>query len=400
METLLYDAAVVTESGVVPHAALAMDGTKLTNVFQTKYSVDRSRYHTLDCSGLTACPGFIDLHVHGGGGVDFTGAEPDGILEGCMAHARHGATSLVPTTLACPPSKIIRAVQNIQKAQALPGGSCILGAHLEGPFLSHSQGGAQSRDALRAPTRETAAALLNSWSGIRMMGAAPELPGALELGDLLASRGIVASVAHSDADYDACMEALGHGYSDVTHLYSGCSMVHRENGYRHGGVVESALLDDRFTVQIIADGRHLPPELLRLIYKCKGSGRISLITDALFPAGSCLREGQLITQSNGMDALYEDGVMKLPDRQAFAGSVATMDLLVKNMVDLARVPLHEAVRMASLTPARVLGVDGKKGRLAAGFDADVVLLDGSLTVRQVYLAGKPIMMQERKDTNE
>ena len=392
METLLYDVAVITETGVLPHAALAMDGKKLTAVFKSKCGIDRERYHVVDCAGLYASPGFIDIHVHGGGGVDFTNAAPEHILAGCTAHVRCGTTSLLPTTLACPPAALVRAVQNIRAAQALPGGACILGAHLEGPFLSPAQSGAQSVDALCTPTLPVVNTLLNSWSGIRMMGAAPELPGALELGETLAARGIVASIAHSDADYETCMQAARHGYRDVTHLYSGCSTVRRTNGYRSGGVVESALLDDRFTVQIIADGKHLPPELLRLIYKCKGSDHISLVTDALFAAASPLQEGQLVTQANGMAALYEDGVMKLPDRQAFAGSVATMDTLVRNMVLLAQVPLCDAVRMATLTPAKVLGVEKHKGKLMAGGDADIVLLDEALKVQQVYLAGKPVQM--------
>lgn len=176
-------------------------------------------------------------------------------------------------------------------------------------------------------------------------GAAPELPGAMALGETLQARGITASIAHSDADYHTCARALGHGYRDITHIYSGCSMLHRENGFRFGGGVEAGLLEDAFTVQVIADGCHLPPELLRLILKCKGADRISLITDALFAAGSDLPDGTVLRQANRMETILEDGVMKLPDRQAFAGSVATMDRLVRNMVQLAGAPLWDTVAM-------------------------------------------------------
>lgn len=219
------------------------------------------------------------------------------------------------------------------------------------------------------------------------MGVAAELEGALELGDAMRSRGIVGTISHSNANYAECVQALSHGYSDITHIYSGCSMVHRKNGYRSGGVVEAGLLEDGFTVQVIADGKHLPAELLRLIYKCKGADQISLITDALFPTGCDLPEGTVIHQSTGVDAVLEDGVMKMPDRQAFAGSIATTDRLVKNMVTLADVPLWDAVTMVTKTPARVVGLDAHKGSIEAGYDADIVLLDKNLDVVNVMANG-------------
>ena len=281
-------------------------------------------------------------------------------------------------------------IDNVRQAQSIAADCTIAGVHLEGPFLSPAQSGAQSPDALALPTPEAWNRLLDRWpGGVRVMGAAPELPGAMELGQALRDRGVVASIAHSDADYAVCRQAMDNGFTDVTHLYSGCSMVHRKMGYRYGGVVEAGLLEDGLTVQVIADGKHLPPELLRLIVKCKGPERISLITDALFAAGSDLPEGTVLTQANGMQTILKDGVMKLPDRQAFAGSVATMDRLVRNMVHLAGVPLWDAVTMATTTPARVAGLKGK-GRLSPGFDADVVLLDERLQVRLVMSMGKVV----------
>ena len=303
--------------------------------------------------------------------------------------AQSGARSL-PTSLAAPMDLTLRMIDNVRQAQSIAADCTIAGVHLEGPFLSPAQSGAQSPDALALPTPEAWNRLLDRWpGGVRVMGAAPELPGAMELGQALRDRGVVASIAHSDADYAICRQAMDNGFTDVTHLYSGCSMVHRKMGYRYGGVVETGLLEDGLTVQVIADGKHLPPELLRLIVKCKGPERISLITDALFAAGSDLPEGTVLTQANGMQTILKDGVMKLPDRQAFAGSVATMDRLVRNMVHLAGVPLWDAVTMATATPARVAGLKGK-GRLSPGFDADVVLLDECLQVRLVMSMGKVV----------
>ena len=267
----------------------------------------------------------------------------------------------------------------------------IPGVHLEGPFLSPAQAGAQDPDALINPSEEVLARLEAAWpGGIKIMGVAPELAGGVAFGNVLANHGIRATIAHSDADYSVCVDALQNGYTDITHIYSGCSMVHRVNGYRFGGVVEAGLVEDGFTVQIIADGKHLPTELLKLIYKCKGADRISLITDALFPAGADLPDGSVLKQANGMETILEDGVMKMPHRQAFAGSIATMDRLVRNMVNLAGVSLPDAVTMATATPAKVAGLDDRKGYLKPGYDADIVLLDEALQVQQVFAMGESL----------
>lgn len=221
-----------------------------------------------------------------------------------------------------------------------------------------------------------------------MVGAAPEIAGALALGDALHQRGIVASIAHSDATYDDVLRAIDHGYQDVTHIYSGCSMVHRVQGYRVAGVVEAGLLLNELTVQVIADGKHLPSALLQLVVKCKGADGIALITDALFAAASTYVDGDVVRQANGVEAVLEDGVMKLMDRQAFAGSVATMDRLVRTMMEMAGVSLVDAVRMASTTPARIVGFGHCKGRIAPGYDADLVVLDGDLRVLDTIVMGR------------
>lgn len=343
----------------------------------------------IDGQGLTLAPGFIDLHVHGGGGFSVMSGSPEDIRRMCAAHAQYGTTSILPTTLAAPLPELARAVDAVRQAQAGFTESNILGIHLEGPFLSPKQSGAQNPENLLTYAGHEAEArdLLDRWDGIRMMGAAPELPGGLELGRELARQGIVASAAHTDADYDTMCAALASGYRDITHLYSGCSTVIRRDGYRIPGVVEAGLERDDYTVQVIADGCHLPPALLRLIYKCKGPSRIELISDGLDYAAGSLKEGTLYRQANGMETLYEDGVMKLPDRQAFAGSVATSSRLVRTMRD-AGIPLCDAVRMASLTPAQRLGLGDRKGRIAPGYDGDLILFDEEISVRLCIVGGR------------
>lgn len=343
----------------------------------------------IDGQGLYLSPGFIDLHVHGGGGFEFFD-DIAAVETACMAHLAHGTTGILPTTLAAPIEMLKKTVATIKAAKE-KGGTNILGVHLEGPYLSPVQAGAQDPGSLTKPDPHDYESLFEIWpNGIKMMGAAPELEGAAELGEYLHRQGCVASIAHSNASFEQVEKAIANRYTDVTHLYSGCSTVIREKGYRIAGVVEAGLYFDELTVQIIADGRHLPPSLLKYIYKVKGDDKITLVTDALAPAGCAYEEGKIIRQSNGVTAVLEDHIMKLESRDVFAGSIATMDTLVRNMIELAKVPLYSAVKMATLTPARVIGIDGVKGKLAEGYDADMVLFDQNINVKKVILAGNLI----------
>ncbi|MEG0693678.1 MAG: amidohydrolase family protein, partial [Oscillospiraceae bacterium] len=284
----------------------------------------------------------------------------------------------------------LKAVQAVKAAQTMSVDSNILGIHLEGPFLAKTQKGAQSEDSILVPNQDNVRELLDSWDGIKMVGAAPEVENCLALGEELRRRNITASIAHSDATYDDVIHAIESGFSDVTHIFSGCSSVIRKNGYRIAGVVEAGLLRDELSVQVIADLKHLPVSLLKLIYKCKGADKISLITDGLEYAASKLCEGTVYRQENGVETVYEDGVMKLMDRQAFAGSVATCNRLVYNMYKHADISLLDAVKMATLTPARRIGVGNCKGMIARGYDADILLFDDNIQIKMCMVSGKPI----------
>ena len=230
---------------------------------------------------------------------------------------------------------------------------------------------------------------LNYSSDIVRWSSAPELPGALELADELGRRGILCSIGHSDITYQQVVPAFERGYTHVTHLYSGCSLLRRINAFRYMGVVDSVFAIDNMTAEIIADGRHLPPELLKLILKLKAWDKISLITDSMRCAG--MPEGTLHytgTKENGMQVLIEDGVAKLPDRSAFAGSIATADRLVRNMRDLAGIPLLDAVRMITYNPACVMRIQNRKGVLAPGKDADICIFDEGVNIKAVFMGGE------------
>jgi N-acetylglucosamine-6-phosphate deacetylase len=258
---------------------------------------------------------------------------------------------------------------------------------LEGPYFNKAQAGAQDPQYIKNPDPAEYRHVVEYGKGaIVRWSIAPELDGALEMGDYLAGQGILPSIAHSDADYAEVCAARDHHYTLITHLYSGMSTIVRKRGYRHLGVVESAYLLDDMGVEIIADGHHLPPELLRLIVKCKSMDRITLVTDSMRAAG--LPDGDSIigSRKNGQKVIVEGGVAKLMDRTAFAGSVATADRLIRVMVQQAGVDIVDAVRMMTVNPARILGTKCK-GSLAVRNDCDLVIFDDGIEVKAVITGG-------------
>ena len=344
----------------------------------------------LDAGGHYVAPGFIDIHVHGGGGSDFMDGTPEAFLTIAELHARYGTTSMVPTTLTAETDDLLQTLDAYEAAnRSNRRGASFLGMHLEGPYFAMSQRGAQDPRYIRNPDPAEYEAILAYSSSIVRWSAAPELAGAIPFGRRLREKGILAAVAHSDAIYEDVLEAYEHGYTLATHLYSAMSGVTRRNAFRYAGVIESALLLD-MDVELITDGIHLPAPLLKLVYKIKGPDRIALITDAMRAAGMPEGESTLGSLKNGLTVVVEDGVAKLPDRTAFAGSVATAIQLVRNMVTLADVSLLDAVRMASTTPARIMGVNARKGTLAVGKDADIVIFDDQFTVQATLVNGRHI----------
>ena len=337
-------------------------------------------------------PGFIDMHTHGAGGHDFMDGTEEAIKGACMTHLSHGTTSIVPTTLTCLNSELFNFFEVYRKVKAdWHEGPNLLGIHLEGPFFNAAQAGAQDPKFLQLPTRENFMPILEAGGAdIMRISVAVELEGALELGRELKKRGVIAAIGHSDATYAEVAKAVEAGYSFVTHLYSGMSALHRVGPYRVLGVVESAYLFDELGVEIISDGKHLPPELLRLIVKNKGIDNICLITDSMrgagMPEGSRPKLGSL---TNGQETLIRDGVAMMPDLKAFAGSVCTTDRCVRTMYKLAGVSLPDAVRMMTANPAKVLGINGSKGTIAKGMDADLVVFDEDINISAVYVGGEP-----------
>jgi N-acetylglucosamine-6-phosphate deacetylase len=242
--------------------------------------------------------------------------------------------------------------------------------------------------------------ILASCDEIRRWSIAPELPGALAFGKRLAERGILPSIAHTNATYEEALAAYQSGFTHITHLYSCMSTVTRRNAFRYAGVIEAAWLIDGMTVELIADGVHLPKPLLQLAYKLKGPKKTALCTDSMRAAGMPDGDSILGSLKNGQPVIVEDGVAKLPDRSAFAGSVATTDRLVRTMVHIAEIPLTDAVRMMTLTPAEIMKIDKQKGSIEVGKDADLVVFNQNIDIRCTVIGGNIIYLKQQENGKE
>jgi len=341
----------------------------------------------LDVGENWVTPGFIDLHTHGGGGGhEFRGSEED-IRIALNFHLAHGTTCIYPTLSSAPLTELEECVERITRTVQDPEIKITVpGVHLEGPYFSLAQMGAQKPNFITPPIQEDYAPMLERCSDkIARWDYAPENDAGQEFAKALKEYGVIAGAGHTDALYSDMKAAMEQELKIVTHLYSCTSTVTRDHGFRRLGVIETAWLEDDLYVEAIADGKHLPPELLRMIWKLKGSHRVALVTDSILWAGldtggESLRFGEY---------LIEDGVCKMADRSAFQGSIATTDRLLRTAVLEAGIPMEEAVRMLTQTPASIMGLK-TKGSLKANFDADVLVLDENLFLEKIVVMGKDV----------
>lgn len=386
----IFNGQIIHQNRIQSGGCLLIENGKIIDV--TASDVDFPDAEIVDAQGNFISPGFIDIHIHGGGGSDFMDGTVDGFLQIAQTHAKHGTTSMLPTTLTCEKEDLFQTLEAYQAACVSNQlGAEFIGMHLEGPYFAVSQRGAQDPKFIRDPDSAEYKEILSSFDFIKRWSAAPELKGAVEFGKYITSKGVLAAIAHTDAIYEEVLEAYHHGgFTLATHFYSAMSGVTRRNAFRFAGVIESAYLLDDMDVEIIADGVHLPAPLLKLIYKIKGPDRIALITDAMRAADMPEGESILGSFKNGLKVIVEDGVAKLPDRTSFAGSVATADRLVRTMLNFAEVPLVETIQMITETPARIMGVSDRKGSLTKGKDADVVIFNDQIEVQRTFVKGRSV----------
>jgi N-acetylglucosamine-6-phosphate deacetylase len=335
-----------------------------------------------DSRGLTLVPGYIDIHVHGGGGFSLATDDPKEVQSYARWVVSHGVTGFLPTVFG---SGLEEALVLVSAAGYVSdcrpdGGAEVLGINLEGPFINPKRRGALPDTWVRPPSADELAALSTSSDGsIKVMTMAPEVPGAEALLKRALEDWIVVAVGHSDATYEEARRAFDLGASHLTHAFNGMRPFH----HRDPGPVVAALDAPHVTLEVIADGIHLHPATVRVMVRAAGTGRVALISDGVRPAG--LDDGVL--QLGDQHAGLSPGRVQLADG-TLAGGAETMDQIVRNVVSWGVAGLADAARMASTVPARILGLSEQKGRLAAGYDADIIALDRDHNVAMTWVGGR------------
>ncbi len=387
-DIIFLNGRILTADGVIERGYVAVANGIIAEVGRGEPG-NRDASQVVELNGNYLSPGFIDTHTHGAGGSDFMDGTVEAVVTASRMHLRHGTTTLCPTSVASKDEELFPFFDSYEKAkdirQNMPH---LAGIHLEGPYFSPAQAGAQQPECMKQPFPDHYKRILErSHGNVIRWSSAPEVPGVMELGDILTEQGILPSIAHTDADSTLVEHAMQHGYRYLTHFYSGMSQLKRVNGHRVLGVVEAGYLYDDLFIELIADGIHLPPDLLRLILKCKAHDHISLVTDSMRAAGMPEGPSVLGSLQNNFRVIVEDGIAKLPDRQSFAGSVATADRLIRVMVQEAGLQMYEAVKMMTINPAKLLRIDHITGSICTGKAADLLVFDENVEILQVYVDG-------------
>jgi len=345
-------------------------------------SLAHRKHDVIDLNGNYLAPGFIDVHVHGALDRDTMEASAEAFGAVCDFHASGGTTSLLLTTATAPIEAIIKVLEAVRDCR--PAISAVAGVHVEGPFISKAKAGAQCTEFIQEPSPAAVRQLLEHADVLKRVTIAPELPEALEAIEAFRACGISVSGGHSDAWDEDARAAFDRGMSSVTHTFNCMSTAQRRGIYRVAGLLEFALGESDISCELIADGHHVSPTLMKMLYRAKGPRGICLVTDAT--AGAGLPEGSPFALF-GKDCIVENGVCILADRSALAGSAARMIDLIRMMLHEVSVPLNEAIAMATENPARAIGLE-TKGRLIVGADADFVVLSPRLDVVQTFGGGE------------
>ncbi|MEY2598082.1 MAG: hypothetical protein RLZZ142_341 [Verrucomicrobiota bacterium] len=383
---LLSNARLILPDRILPKASLRVLDERIVAI--APHLPAQPGEAVLDLAGRFLAPGFVDLHIHGALRRDTMEATPEAFAQIAQFHASGGTTALALTTIVAPAEAILAVLETAGRIDPnRTGGARILGIHLEGPYFSPEKPGAHEPALIRNPLPEEYLAWLPYRERITQITLAPELPGALDCIDALSHAGIRISGGHSDAWDEHAAAAFAHGMRQVTHTYNCMSSARRRGPFRAAGLLEFAMGEPDILCELIADGFHVSPTLMRALYRAKGPDGIALVTDATGGAGLPVGERFSIGHIEG---LVCEGVAMTADGQSLCGSTARMNQLVRTMVDQVHVPLVEAVRMASLNPAKALGLEDQIGSLTEGTQADLVVLDDALEVQMTFVAGQRV----------
>lgn len=345
----------------------------------------------IDAAGCYVMPGFVDIHVHGGGGADFMDATLEAFDTAVKAHLDHGTTTLVPTAMSATREDLADFLNCFNEYKKKGKYAAVTpGVHLEGPYFSGAtakSGGAQPRGVLRMPDFEEIDYLLSIADGsVLRWDAAPELEGSDKFAEVMRKNGIICAMAHSNADSAAAQKGIDYGFTHVTHFYNAVTSYHKEGQKPVAGLVEAVYLNPGVTVELICDGRHIPRDIVRLALMIKGANKVSAITDGMRIAGTNMQSGKLGSLKNGTDVIVDDDVAKLVDMSSFAGSIATMDRCLRVLCKDYGIDTVTASKMLSGTPAKLIKAENK-GELRPGFDADIVIADSDFSLKAVLKGG-------------
>ncbi len=381
---VIKNANILLPSGLVFGKNLVLKDGKIVGTVEDE-SVDGDIY---DARGGYVLPGFVELHAHGGGGFDFMDQTEEAFLSVVDTHFKNGVTTLLPTCVSAPLSELEKFFGLYRRMQTRCKTATLGGVHLEGPFLSMAMKGAQNPRYLLSPEKSAVDELLSAGRDvIKRITAAPELDGAEYLAQESVKRGIKLCIGHSDATAEQTIKAVDWGYTHITHLYSN-TPSNRKIGQRvFAGIVEAAYLKDEISIELIGDGRHVAKETMLMATKMKGVDKTALVSDAMRAAGTNDTVSYLGAKLPENQVIVEDGVAKMPDRSFYAGSIASGISMLKNAVLNYGISLTDASTMMSLTPAKLAGVDDKKGSIEKGKDADIVVIDKNFNVEMVLSVG-------------
>lgn len=381
---LIQGGAVFTPNGIIEEGFVWVENGKVVEAGYPK-GMPTDNIKQIDATNKYVIPGFIDVHVHGGGGGDVMDGTFDALHAMTRTHARYGTTGMLATTMTAVIDQLIQsldAVSRFMNEHEPTTGASILGIHVEGPYIHPKYKGAQIEKWVRSASLEELKGLVQSAQGqIKWITFAAELVESEEIFEFLKDQGIVCSIGHSGASYSEVCRCIRHGISHVTHLFNAMPPVH----HREVGIVGAALLEDQLTYEVIVDGIHVSPEALRMLAQSGTLHKMLLITDAMRAAG--LGEGEY--DLGGQKVTVKNGEARL-DNDTLAGSVLTMNQAVRNMVKYTGIPLEQAIMMASLHPAKKLGLDHVKGSIENGKDADLLITDCDLNVEWTLVQGKAV----------
>ena len=373
---------ILTPQGWLQGGSVIVEGTKIFAVENTQLSIQDAE--RIDVHGADIVPGGIDLHVHGGGGSDFMEGTVEAFQTAVNAHLQHGTTAIFPT-LSSSTVPMMEAGLDACREMMQDPTSPVQGLQLEGPYCNPAQAGAQIPEWIKAPLPEEYYSILEHGKGVlKRWDEAPELEGSKGFVIACASHGVLPSIAHTRALYKDVHEANLAGMTHATHFYNAMPVVYKKREYKIPGTVESILAEKNMTIEMIADGIHVPPIMLKMAWQVKGTEKTCFITDSLAMAASDS------TLAFDPRVIVEDGVCKLADRSALAGSVATMDRLVRTAVQQAEIPMEDACRMVSETPAKIMGIYDRKGSLQRGKDADIICFDKDQQLTFVMQCGRVV----------